>query len=1130
MAKEFVHLHLHTEYSILDGAARIEPLLERVRDYGMDAVAITDHGNLFGAIEFYKKAKELGLKPIIGMEAYLSATSMEEKKGAESTYHITLLALNEKGYKNLIKLASLAYLKGFYYKPRIDKKVLKEYSEGLVGLSGCLKGEIPTRILSRDYEGARRALYEYLDIFGRENFYLELMDLGLEENKVVNEGLVELGEKENIKLVVTNDVHYIEKSDFLVQDVLLCIQTGKKLKDEKRLKFQTREVYLKTPEEMWKLFEGYEDALLNTLEIRDRVELELELNPKKVHLPQFHIPEEYRDAGEYLRKLVFDGLKRKLGKIDRKYKERLEYELEVIEKMGYPGYFLIIWDIVRWAKSRGIPVGPGRGSAAGSLVLYALDVTEVDPLKYGLLFERFLNPDRISPPDVDIDFADYGRDEVIGYIKERFGERSVSQIITFGRMMARAAIRDVGRVLDIPYGEVDKLAKAIPSGNFSLSSYSTIPELKALVEGNEKYMEIINIATKIEGLVRNISTHAAGVVIAPGEIDNFVPLYRSPDGTISTQYDMNSLENLGLLKVDILGLRTLSILQKAEELVRERKDPDFDLRKIPFDDEKTFDIIRRAETLGVFQLESKGFRDMLKRVRPSNMNELAACLALYRPGPLSSNMVEKYIRRKNGQEKITYPVKEMEKVLRETYGVIVYQEQVMQLVSLLAGFSMSQADLVRKAMGKKKDNVMDEQMMEFLNGAEKQGYPRELARRLYEEEIRPFAKYGFNKSHAAGYAIISYRTAYLKAHYPAEFFTANLSLEMNAQNFSEKIQKLIKDARRFGIEVVPPDINLSDYEFKLIDDGKIAYGLGAIKNVGKSAVEEIVEKRKRGEYKSLEDFLERVDTKKVNKKVVESLVKAGVFDRLNENRAELLEKVSLYFTGNGKLFAQPTLFGFEKEEKKEVKWNMEKKLSFEKEVFGFFMSGHPLDSFKEKIEYLDVTPSSILNEMSDIDRVNMVGTLIKIKRKKDRQGRPIGQLTFEDFDGEFQALVFSDLFERIAVDLKEEENYYLKGRVSLDDSEDIPKIILEEIIPLKEITFKKPAFLKIEIDLDQVDEEKIQELHRLLSERRGEARLIFHLKKGEETRTYISRSMKVANDESTRREVERILGEGVVKL
>ncbi len=1134
MAEDFVHLHLHSEYSILDGAIKFPELMEKLRALGMKAVALTDHGNLFGAIEFYKYARDYGIKPIIGMEAYVTAGDMRERDNADKNYHLTLLALNEKGYRNLLFLSSKAYLEGFYYKPRIDKKLLAEHSEGLVALSGCLKGEIPHKYLMEDEEAALEAAYDYIDIFGKENFYLELQELGLEENPKVNTFLLDLAKRLELKVVATNDVHYLNPEDYRAHDVLLCIQTGKKLNDDRRLRFKTREVYLKSQEAMAALFKDVPEAIRNTLEIAERVDLRLDLDPKKVHLPRFDLPPGYESADKYLRDLALEGLRNKMGEIPQEYAERLDRELEIIGQMGYSGYFLIIRDIVSKARELGVPVGPGRGSAVGSLVLYALDVTEIDPIQYNLFFERFLNPERVSPPDVDIDFGDIGRDSVIEYVRKKYGENNVTQIITFGRMLARAAIRDVGRVLDIPYSEVDRIAKMIPQRpNITLEeALAESKELQNLIESREDYREMFEIARRIQGLVRNTSTHAAGVVIAPSEIWNYSPLYRNSDGSVSTQYDMKSVEELGLLKVDFLGLRTLTILRWAEEEIRRRKDPNFELKNIPLNDKATYRLLSRGDTLGVFQLESKGFQDLLRKLKPSRFNDIIAALALYRPGPIESGMIPPFIARKHNREKTRYPLKQLEKILKETYGVIVYQEQVMQIAAEIAGFSLGQADLLRRAMGKKKAHVMQEQKKAFVEGAAKRGIKREIAEKIFDD-ISPFARYGFNKSHATGYALLSYRTAYLKAHYPAEFMMANLSAEMNTQNFQDKISALIKECRRLKIKVMPPDINRSYYRFTLQDDSTIVYGLGAIKNVGESAVEEIVSKREEGgPYKSLSDFLSRVDTRRVNKKVVESLVKAGAFDSFEENRAKLLKDVSLYYSGKGLSANQISLFGGEttREEKEEITWNLQTKLSFEKEALGFFLSGHPLDRYKQAVPYLNVTGSTELREMENGESVRLVGTLVKLARKKDRQGKPYAQPVFEDYQGEFQTIIFSSLFQEKASLLVKDGCYLMEGRVSKDDETGEVKVIINSIESLDEYRDLRPQSLVIRVETSFQDTDLADRLWEILKDYRGDIPLYFEVKTDKGTFKMKSRNFAVMPDIRLLEKLKKALGPRSVKL
>ena len=1135
MSREFVHLHLHTEYSLLDGACKIGPLMKMVKELGMNAVAITDHGNLFGVIEFYKTALEHGIKPIIGIEAYLTPGD-HKKKAKESLYHITLLAENHEGYKNLLYLSTISYLEGFYYKPRIDKKLLQKYSKGLIALSGCLSGEIPRKILANDMEGARTALEEYIQIFGKENFFLELMDIGLDENLTVNQALVELAKDFGVGIVATNDVHYLSPDDYKAHDILLCIQTGKKFHDPDRMRFQSREVYLRSPEEMWSLFSSTPEALKNTLEIAERVNLELELDPAKVHLPTFKIPEGFANADEYLAFIARKGLEEK-GKTGKIYEERLNNELNVIKSVGFSGYFLIIWDIVRKAREMGIPVGPGRGSAVGSLVIYALGISELDPIEYNLLFERFLNTERISPPDVDIDFSDIGRDRIIKYVRDLYGEESVSQIITFNRMMARGVIRDVGRALDLSYQEVDKIAKMIPNGpDVTIEKVvEKNTELKEIFNGNPLYRELYEISTRIEGQVKNTSIHAAGVVIAPGKIYEYAPLYKSPDGSITTQYDMKSLEQLGLLKVDFLGLRTLTIIQWTEEMIRERHDPDFDITKIPLNDKKTFKLISQGDTLGVFQLESSGFREMLRRLKPSKLQDLIAAIALYRPGPLKSGMVESFIKRKNGKERIHYDFPELKPILEETYGVIVYQEQVMQIAAKLAGFTLGQADVLRKAMGKKKPEVMKKQREVFVKGAVALGHEKKKVEKLFDD-IEQFAGYGFNKSHAAGYGLLSYRTAYLKAHYPNEFLCANMTAETHSQNFTEKIHQFVNEARRLKIKVVPPDINRSDYKFTLLEDGSILFGLSAIKNVGEAAVEEIVRARQKGgPFKSFKNFLERIDSRKVNKKVIESLIKAGAFDSIDPNRAKLLEILPDLYSKTQKATGGfvGSLFGESFDEKtfainRDVEFTLETKLAYEKETLGFFLSGHPLNKYKNIIERANITRSSELRDLKEGKSVTLAGYLVSIKTKKNSKGDPYAHLVFEDFDGEYNAIAFSTLYKEIAAELSKDSIYIVKGILTFDDdANSIPRIVIKSIMPFERGVRELTKELHVKLNSEaHLRDEILERLYRIISVNPGNVALFFEVT----GKKFKSKTLKVNPTEKLIKNIENVLGKNSVSL
>jgi len=1079
--KKFVHLHLHSEYSVLDGVLFIDEIVDAALNFGMPAVALTDHGNLFGAIEFYKKATEKGIKPIIGMETYVTDGSMQERVKAGEIYHLTLLAENEEGYRNLLKISTESYLKGFYYKPRVDKEFLRQHSKGLIALSGCLQGELPRKILlGYDDTELHKTLESYLEIFGRDNFFLELQDIGLAENKIVNRKLLELSSKNNVKVVVTNDVHFLKPEDKILQEIVLCIQTGTRLDDPKRMKIETEEIYFKSPEEMWTIFGELEEALLNTIEIANRVNLTLELDPTNIHLPHFDIPEPYSSGFEMLSDLAFKGLKERFkGKdIPQEYKERLEKELKVINELNFSMYFLIIWDLIREAKRRGIPVGPGRGSAVGSLVLYALGVTDVDPIKYNLLFERFLNPERVSPPDVDIDFADNRRDEMILYLREKYGESNVAQIITFGRAKAKQAIKDVARVMGLPYSESDKIAKAITETGSLQDEYETNPVFKELIDSSEVYKKVFEYARRIEGRVRNISTHAAGVVVAPVEIYQIAPLYRSEDeDTVTVQFDMKSLELLGLLKIDLLGLRTLTIVYETEKLVKQ-KDPGFSVDNIEFDDVKTYKLLSEGETTGVFQLESEGFRNVLKRVKPEKIEDLIAILALYRPGPMKSGMLESFIRRKNGEERIDYIDERLKGILEETYGVIAYQEQVMLLASTLAGFSLGQADILRKAMGKKQKEVMEKMMESFVSGCVENGMDRERAEQIFNF-IAPFAEYGFNKSHAAGYAKLAYITAYLKAHHPLEFIVANLNAEMNTQDAQEKIYKFLNEAKSLGFKVIPPSINRSDYEFRIEGGDSIRYGLGAIKNVGRAAVEEILKVRNsKGGFKSIEDFLSQVDTRKVNRKTLESLIKAGAFDEFFPNRKALLQALDELLqtaksgVSTGTLFtlvpAQSPLDKY-----KDLPFTLDDVIYFERDSLGLYLSVHPLSKFPYS-KFQPINTLKIKEELMDGDEVVMVGVISEISKKKNKNGEVYASIKISDFEGEVRGYVHPQLLKEKGELLKEDEVVLVYGRVS--ENGNGKELMVDDISPFKGVK-------ALEIDLSEVDVSKIliDELYKLLS-------------------------------------------------
>ena len=897
----FVHLHLHSQFSLLDGANRLGDVIDAAKAAEMPAVALTDHGNMFGAIDFYNRARRAGIKPIVGIEAYTTPGDHREKNRGGNN-HLVLLARNETGFRNLIKLSSRAFLEGFYYKPRMDRELLREYGDGLIGLSACLKGEITEKITQNRIEEAEETAKEYREIFGDGNFYLEMQDHGIPEQQAANVVLRDISRRTGIPLIVSNDCHYLDKDDSFAHDVLLCIGTQRMVHDEDRLRYASDQFYLKNADEMYKLFPGDAQAIENSLAIAERCDLEITTG--EFHLPHFPIPDGHT-LDSYFEEVARAGLERRLEELRKRgapmlrqlgedrYRERLETEIGIVEKMGFPGYFLITWDFVRHAREEGIPVGPGRGSAAGSLVSYAMRITDIDPLEYDLLFERFLNPERISMPDIDIDFCMRRRGEVIQYVNEKYGRDHVAQIITFGTLAAKAVIRDVGRVLGLPYGKVDRIAKLVPDMTRSLKSAAQeVEALKSEVQRDDEVRQIVDVGSRLEGLTRHASVHAAGVVITPRPTDELVPLYKTSKDEIVTQWDMNVIESLGLLKMDFLGLRTLTVIDDTLKLLQ-LQGIELDLDAVPLDDAAVYELFSDGRTNGIFQFESSGMRDMLRRAKPSKFGDLAAFNALYRPGALSVGMVDEFIKRKTGKKKVRYLLPETEPILEETYGVIAYQEQVMQIAVEIAGFSMGEADVLRKAMGKKKPEVMAEQKVKFIDGAEKRGVPRKKAAELWEY-IEPFAGYGFNKSHSVAYALLAYKTAYLKAHYPVAFMAAMLTSEMSSK---DNVAKYIQGCRNMGIEVLPPDINESNWSFTVVGD-TIRFGLGAVKGVGGSAVEAILESRRRvGRFRDFVHFATEVDQRTLNSKVFQCLVKAGCFDSLGSRRSVVagsLERIVAY--------------------------------------------------------------------------------------------------------------------------------------------------------------------------------------------------------------------------------------------
>ncbi len=1106
MKRKFVHLHLHTDYSLLDGFARIDRVAEQAEKFKMPAVAITDHGNMFGIVKFYKKISAKGIKPIIGIETYVAVGKRTDRKIhpeiPESNHHITLLSENNKGYRNLCNLSTIAYLEGFYYKPRIDKEILATHREGIIALSGCLKGEIPFWIAKGETQKARKALYDYLDIFGRENFFIELQYIGVQDNERILKELLALARKENVKVVATNDCHYISPDDFEAHDILLAVQTGKKVTDKARLKFETKELYFKSPEEMEKLFKDIPDALDNTLHIAERCNVSLSLTEKKFHLPQYPIPQKFNNEFEYLKYLAENGLREKFKPEPppQEYVNRLEHELSIIERMGFAGYFLVVRDIVLYAKQNEIPVGPGRGSAVGSLVLYCLDITEIDPIKYNLIFERFLNPERVTLPDIDIDFADDRRDDVIEYIRNKYGRENVARIITFDTMKARAAIRDVGRVLDIPYGEVDRIAKMITPGLSLRDAIILNKELEKIINSDERYQKMFKIATKLEGVARHASIHASGVVITPKPLTEFLPLYKS-DQDVCTQYDMKSVEDIGLLKMDILGLRTLTVIRNTVQLLKKRG-ISIDTKNIPLQDENTFELLKKGNTVGIFQLESHGMREILKKMEPNDMRDLIAVISLYRPGPLGNINLEEFFHRKHGKKEVKYLHPALEEILKETYGIILYQEQVMQIAQKIAGFSMAEADNLRRAMGKKIPELMMEMKDEFIRRAKKNGIPETTALRIFNL-IEPFAGYGFNKSHSASYAHLSYTTAYLKANYPLEFMAALLTSEMDKSE--DRLFMFINEMIRLGINILPPDINRSFYDFR-IEGKNIRFGFGGIKNVGKNAAEFIVEEReKKGVFKDFEEFLFR--TKKVvNKKCAEFLIKAGCFDSMEPDREYLLSilddtlrKINKERTYYMKM--QRSIFGDQKERervkrKKETKPRKEEFLRYEKETFGFYLSGHPMDKYKIFYEGLKLVPSSRINEDMDGKVIAVGGVLVSKKMKRDRNGNPYVTISLRDFDGEIEVIVFNKQYEKAKEIIKKDKLLIVKGVCEVKEESTKSKLRASMIIPFEQ-GISKVSIMAFGFDPKGIEGKNIENLFELFKKYPGNTELHIHLYNGE---------------------------------
>ena len=1130
----FAHLHVHTEYSLLDGSNKINEYVARVKELGMNSAAITDHGVMFGCIDFYRAAKAAGIKPILGCEVYVAPGSRFDREIGQAEdryYHLVLLAENNHGYENLMKIVSKAFVDGFYYKPRVDMDLLQEYHEGIIALSACLAGEVAKNITRGMYEEAKSAALRYEKIFGKGNFFLELQDHGIPQQQRVNQQLLRMSQETGIALVATNDVHYTYDTDAEAHDILLCVQTRKLLSDENRMRYEGGQYYVKSPEEMAELFPYIPEALENTQKIADRCEVEIEFGVTK--LPKFDVPAPYT-SWEYLNKLCYDGLKERYSGDLTELEKRLEYELGVIKTMGYVDYFLIVWDFIRFARDHDIMVGPGRGSAAGSLVSYTLGITKLDPIKYNLLFERFLNPERVSMPDIDVDFCFERRQEVIDYVVEKYGKDRVVQIVTFGTMAARGVIRDVGRVMDLPYAQCDAIAKMIPEElNITIDKALKMnPELKNLYTTDEMVKKLIDMSRRLEGLPRHTSMHAAGVVISQKSVDEYVPLARASDGSIVTQFTMTTLEELGLLKMDFLGLRTLTVIQKAVKLIEKNKGISLDMDHVDYNDKAVYDMLGAGKTEGVFQLESAGMTSFMKELKPESLEDVIAGISLYRPGPM--DFIPQYIEGKNNPDSIHFLCPQLEPILSATYGCIVYQEQVMQIVRSLGGYTLGRSDLVRRAMSKKKAAVMEKERQNFVYGNEEEGVPgcvnrgisEEIANKIYEQ-MMDFAKYAFNKSHAAAYAVVAYQTAYLKCHFPVEFMAA---LMTSVIDNPPKVADYILSCRRMGIAILPPDINKGDSTFS-VDGGEIRYGLSAIKSIGKPVIEAIVaERNQRGDFTSLRDFIERMTGKDVNKKAIENFIKAGAFDELPGNRrqkmmvyAQILD--AIVQEKKNMMAGQMSLFDFVSEEEKTAyeihmpdveEYPKEAKLAFEKEVLGIYISGHPLEEYETcwRKNISAVTTDFMPDEESGQPKVRdgqqvIVGGMITEKTiKYTKTNKVMAFLTLEDLLGTVEIVVFPRDYEKNVRLMEIDEKVFIKGRVSVEE-ERASKVICESMYSFEDA----PRELWLQFETKESFLSCERELYEDLKEADGKDSVVIYIKSPKAIkRLGASKSIRISQD------------------
>lgn len=1143
----FTHLHVHTEYSLLDGSSKIKELPARAKELGMDSLAITDHGVMYGVIDFYRACKAVGIKPIIGCEVYVAPGSRFDKEavgqGDDRYYHLVLLAENNTGYSNLMKIVSRGFTEGFYYKPRVDYEVLTKYHEGIIALSACLAGEVARDITRNNYEEAKKAALHYQEIFGKDNFFLELQDHGIPAQRLVNQELMRMSRETGIELVCTNDIHYTYAEDAEAHDLLLCLQTGKKVTDEDRMRYEGGQYYCKSPEEMAQLFPYAPQALENTYKIAQRCEVEIEFG--KTKLPKYEVPEGY-DSWTYLLHLCNEGLVKRYGDEAETHRERLDYELGVIKRMGYVDYFLIVWDFINYAKQNGIAVGPGRGSGAGSIVAYSLSITDIDPIRYNLLFERFLNPERVSMPDIDVDFCFERRQEVIDYVVRKYGKDKVVQIVTFGTLAAKAVIRDVGRVLDMTYADVDRVAKLVPNelGITLDKALKESQDFKAMYESDESVKHLIDMARRLEGLPRNTSMHAAGVVICQKAADEFVPLSRGGDGTITTQYTMTTLEELGLLKMDFLGLRTLTVIQDAERLVNKAQPGTLDMDKIDYNDQNVMELIGSGHTEGIFQLESAGMKNFMKELKPKSLEDITAGISLYRPGPM--DFIPKYIKGKNNPNEIVYECPQLESILSTTYGCIVYQEQVMQIVRDLAGYTLGRSDLVRRAMSKKKASVMEKERQNFIYGNAEEGVPGCIANGIPEQTAKviydnmtDFAKYAFNKSHAACYAVVSYRTAYLKCYYPKEFFAA-LMTSVLANN--AKVAEYAYTCRQMGIEILPPDINEGEGNFSVTEKG-IRYGMSALKSIGKPIIDAIIQEREaNGKFTDLENFISRLSGKEVNKRTLESFIKSGAFDCFNINRhqmmlvySDIVDNISNERKSN--IAGQMSLFDMfeEKHDKVNVpnvpEYDKEELLAYEKEVLGVYVSGHPMDDYEVLWrKHITNVSADFINEEDNPPKVMegqkaTIGGIITGKTVKNtKSGKMMAFITVEDVFGAVEVLVFPRDYEKYRAQAVEDNKVFVTGRVNINEEEN-GKLVCESITAFEDVP--KVCWIQFANKQEYLDAQ--QELDRIIASSDGNDTVTIYCRE-EKQRKVLPKSQTIQAQGDTLRLLIDRFGQDNVKV